>query len=150
MDFHPWKSNLELIIALPEQHYNYPRHTRQLCLHIGPMPMQALPFGLSGEATPPHPSKPLGLLAGGGGTLKSPLRTFKVSDPDGGQPSPRNFCPCPDFFKPARKQMPVPPENQKKIALAFLKAAWLQIPYWVHFTFKVSNPIYICALPPSK
>jgi hypothetical protein len=36
VDFHPWKSNLKLIIALPEQHYNYPSHTRQLCLHIGP------------------------------------------------------------------------------------------------------------------
>jgi hypothetical protein len=64
VDFHPWKSNLKLIIALPEQHYNYPSHTRQLCLHIGPMPMEALPFGLGGEATPPHPYKPLGLLVG--------------------------------------------------------------------------------------
>jgi hypothetical protein len=56
--------HLKLIIALPKQHYNYPSHTRQLCLHIGPMPMKALPFGLGGEATPPHPYKPLGLLAG--------------------------------------------------------------------------------------
>jgi hypothetical protein len=39
------RSTLKLIIALPEQHYNYPSHTRQLCLHIGPMPIEALPFG---------------------------------------------------------------------------------------------------------
>ena len=32
VDFHPWRSNLKLIIALPEQHYNYPSHSRQLCL----------------------------------------------------------------------------------------------------------------------
>jgi hypothetical protein len=30
---------------LPEQHYNYTTHTRQLCLHIGPMPVTALLFG---------------------------------------------------------------------------------------------------------
>ena len=33
-----------LIIALPEQHYNNPNHTRQLCPHIGPMSMKAMPF----------------------------------------------------------------------------------------------------------
>jgi hypothetical protein len=48
-----WTSNLKLIIALPEQHYNYPSHTRQLCLHLGPMPMEALPFGL-GWVRPHH------------------------------------------------------------------------------------------------
>jgi hypothetical protein len=37
-----------LIIALPQQHYNYPSHTKQLCFHIRPMPMEALPFGLGG------------------------------------------------------------------------------------------------------
>ena len=26
VDFHPWKSTLELIIVLPKQHYNYPEH----------------------------------------------------------------------------------------------------------------------------
>jgi hypothetical protein len=57
---------------------------------------------------------------------------------------PRNFGPTWDFFKPAQKKLPAPPENEKNIALAFLKATWLQIPYWVHFTFKVSNPIYMC------
>jgi hypothetical protein len=46
MDFHPWKYNIELVIAFPEQHNNYPNHTKQLYLHIGPMPMEALPFGL--------------------------------------------------------------------------------------------------------
>jgi hypothetical protein len=53
VDFHPWKSKLKLIIALPEQHYNYLSHTRQLSLHIGPMPMEALPFGL-GWVRPHH------------------------------------------------------------------------------------------------
>ena len=52
---HPWKSNLELIIALPKQHCNYPSHTRQLCFHIGPMPIKSLPFGLGwwGHTTSP-------------------------------------------------------------------------------------------------
>ena len=31
VNFYPWKSNLQLIIALPKQHYNNPNHTRQLC-----------------------------------------------------------------------------------------------------------------------
>jgi hypothetical protein len=43
-----WKSNRKLIIALPEYHYTYPSHTRQLCLPNGPMPIKALPFGLGG------------------------------------------------------------------------------------------------------
>ena len=40
-----------------------------------------------------------------------------------GQPSREIFAPARDFFKPARKQLPAPPENGKNIALAFLKAA---------------------------
>ena len=36
-----------------------------------------------------------------------------------------------------------PPNFEKTIALAFLKFFYPQIPYWVHFTFKVQNPIYI-------
>ena len=46
MDFFLWKSNFMLIIALLEQHYNNPNHTRQLWPHFGPMPMQAVSFGL--------------------------------------------------------------------------------------------------------
>ena len=46
VDFHSWKFNLMLIIALLKQHYNNPNHTKQLCPHIGPMPMKAVPFGL--------------------------------------------------------------------------------------------------------
>ena len=53
VDFHPWKSNLKLIITLPEQHYNNLSHTRQLCLHSGPMAMEAVPFGL-GWVRPHH------------------------------------------------------------------------------------------------
>jgi hypothetical protein len=34
-----------LIIAFPEQHYNYPSHTKQLCLHNGQMAMET--FSLS-------------------------------------------------------------------------------------------------------
>jgi hypothetical protein len=36
-----------------------------------------------------------------------------------------------------------PPDFEKTIALAFLKATYPQIPYQVHFTFKVPNPIYM-------
>ena len=66
VDIHPWKSNLKLIIALLEQYYNNPNHTRQLCPHIGPMHVEAVPFGLKWVrlATLPHPYKPLGLWAG--------------------------------------------------------------------------------------
>ena len=35
-----------LIIAFSEQHYNNMNHTRQLCPHIGPMPVEAVLFGL--------------------------------------------------------------------------------------------------------
>src|ERR1700737_169088 len=60
-----WTSNPMLIIALPEQHYNNPNHTRQLWPHNGPKPMEAVPFRPRvGEATPPHPYKPLGLSTG--------------------------------------------------------------------------------------
>ena len=42
-----------------------------------------------------------------------------------------------EVFEPDQKLLPVPLNFEKIIALAFLKAAWLQILYWVHFTFKV-------------
>ena len=63
MDFHPWKSSLKSVIALPEQHYNNPNHTRQTCPHVGPMPVEAVPFGLIWiwPAMPSHPYKTLGL-----------------------------------------------------------------------------------------
>jgi hypothetical protein len=77
-----WTSNLKLIMALPEKHYNYPSHTRQLCLHMGPMPMKALPLGLGGEATPPHPYKPPGLLVG---PFPHRQKTFCLSTKSGGQ-----------------------------------------------------------------
>ena len=53
-----------LIIALPEQHYNNPKHTWQLCPH-GPIPMKATLFcrGWGQSAKPPPPYKPLGLWA---------------------------------------------------------------------------------------
>ena len=33
---------LELIIALPKQHYYNPKHTWQLCPHVGPMLVEAV------------------------------------------------------------------------------------------------------------
>ena len=72
----------------------------------------------------------------------TPYERMGVSDP-GEAALPRNFCPRPEFFQTRPKTDARPARKQKNFALAFLKAAWLQIPYWVHFTFKVSNPIYI-------
>ena len=46
VDFHPWKSNLQLIIAFMEQHYNNPKHIWQLNPHVGPTHVQVVPFGL--------------------------------------------------------------------------------------------------------
>jgi hypothetical protein len=96
----------------------------------------------------PHQRRARGCF---GWTLSTPLQTMGGGVSYGrGQPSCKISAPAQDFFKPARKQLSAPPENEKNIALAFLKAARLQIPYWAHFTFNVSNPIYMCALPPSK
>ena len=47
------------------------------------------------------------------------------------------------FSRPNRKLLPATSQLRKKIPLAFLKATNSQIPHWVHFTFKVKNPIYI-------
>ena len=48
---------------------------------------------------------------------------------------------------------PLHPSLQNTIDLAFLKATYPQISYWVQnliFIFKVQNPIYMCVLPLSK
>ena len=51
----------------------------------------------------------------------------------------------PGKFWPDQKTGARPAQLQKKnITLAFLKAAWLQIPHWVPFTVKSKNPIYMC------
>ena len=63
-------------------------------------------------------------------TLSPSLRTMGGVRIGWGQPSRENF-------EPDQKLLPAPPNFKKNFALAFLKAAWLQIPYWVHFTFKV-------------
>jgi hypothetical protein len=47
------------------------------------------------------------------------------------------------FLTPTENCCPPHPTSKNTIALAFLKAAWLQIPYWVHFTLKVQNPMYV-------
>ena len=43
---------IELIIMMPKQHYNYPKHSSQVCSGWGRL------------ATSPHPYKPLRLYAG--------------------------------------------------------------------------------------
>ena len=65
-----------------------------------------------------------------GGRLTTLHELFGVSDPGGGQASMK-------FYELTQKLLSAPPDFEKNIALAFLKAAWLQIPYWVYFTFKV-------------
>jgi hypothetical protein len=37
LQFHPWKSNLKLIITLLEQHYNNPNHIMQPSSQVGPI-----------------------------------------------------------------------------------------------------------------
>jgi hypothetical protein len=62
----------------------------------------------------------------------------------GGVRSRRGSPPANIYLNPTEKLLPALSNFEKKLALAFLKATWLQISYWVHFTFKVSNPIYMC------
>ena len=82
VDFHPWKSNLKLIIALPERHYNYPSHSRQLCLTwTNALGGRVIRPGV-GEATLPYPYKLLGLLAG---ALPYRQETFSLSTKSGAQ-----------------------------------------------------------------
>ena len=58
-------SNLMLIIALPEQHYNNPNHTRQtMPSHWANAHGGYVVWPRVGSATPPHPYKPLGLSTG--------------------------------------------------------------------------------------
>ena len=77
------------------------------------------------------------------GTLNLPLQAFRGRLDRGWGGPPKKIW---DFFEPNRKLLPTPANFEKNIVLAFLNAACPQISYWVHFTFKVQNPIYICAL----
>ena len=79
-----------------------------------------------------------------GADIKSPLQTMGGVRSGRGQLSRKIFAPARDFFESDQKLLPVPPKFEKNIAHAVSKAAWVQVPYWVHFTFKVSNPIYMC------
>lgn len=57
VDFHPWRSNLKLIIELQEYRYNNLNHAKQLCLRIGPMLMAFKTRSASGGVSPlwcPH------------------------------------------------------------------------------------------------
>ena len=68
--------------------------------------------------------------------IKQPRTNFGGVTCGRGQPSR-------ETFEPDRKLLPAPPNFEKNTALAYLKATWLQISYWGHFTFKVQNPIYM-------
>ena len=61
--------------------------------------------------------------------VKHPLMNFEVSDPE--------WITLWRYLWTRPKYVVRPAQLQKKIALAFLKVAWPQIPYWMHFTFKV-------------
>ena len=74
------------------------------------------------------------------GEVKPPPTSFsgEVDTSRGSPPSKKSR-----FFGPNQKPLSTPPNFEETIALAFLKATYPQIPHWVHFTFKVQNPIYI-------
>ena len=74
------------------------------------------------------------------GTLNLPLQAFQ-GEVDRGRGNPRKNS---RYFEPDQKLLHAPPNFEESIALAFLKATCSQIPYWVHFTFKIQNPIYMC------
>ena len=61
--------------------------------------------------------------------IKQPALTF------GGVKSGRRQ-PSHEIFDPT-EMLPAMSNFENNIALAFLKAAWLQIPHWVHFTLTV-------------
>ena len=61
--------------------------------------------------------------------LSTPLQTL------GGGISGRGSLP--EEFLTWPKIVARPVQLQKNIALAFLKVTWLQISYWVHFTFEI-------------
>ena len=54
VDSHPCKSNRELIIALPEQHYNNPKHSCQVCFRWAMLPHPYKPLGLWASPMPHH------------------------------------------------------------------------------------------------
>jgi hypothetical protein len=115
-----------------------------MCLLFHPPISECTPsFFISRELHPSiHPTNHLTKAD----DMTPPTSVWGVSDPGGGSPA-RNFCPRPGFFQTRPKTAACPARKQKNFALAFLKAAWLQIPYWVHFIFKVSNPKYMCTFP---
>jgi hypothetical protein len=57
------------------------------------------------------------IVEGGGGTLKYPLRTFRVSDPGGGAILPAKFMPPPGFFQTRPKIDARPARKQKNLLL---------------------------------
>ena len=83
----------------------------------------------------------------GGRTLKTSPQTLRTVIIGQGQPPVLKKL---KLSGPARKLLPAGPISKKFIALAFFKATYPYISYWVHFTLKVQNPIYIRSLPLSK
>ena len=70
------------------------------------------------------------------GTLNtSPANFLGVVDLGRGSRPERN-----PIFWNRLKTSARPSDFEKTIALAFLKVTYPQIPYWVHFTFKIHNP----------
>ena len=71
-----------------------------------------------------------------GGHWTSPYDLFEKVDMGKGSPTRKNL-----FSRPDRNFLHGPSDFQKTIALAFSKATYPQIPYWVHLTSKAQNPI---------
>ena len=81
---------------------------------------------------------------GFGQTLSPPIRTMGGARSGRGS-HPAKFLLLPRIFSnPSENSCPPRPKTKKNIALTFLKAASLQIPYWVHFVFKgLKSNIYV-------
>ena len=64
--------------SLVDQQYNNLNHTRHLCPHIGPKPVEVMLFSLwwVRSPTPPHLYKPLGLWASPYPTVKKPFASL--------------------------------------------------------------------------
>ena len=76
----------------------------------------------------------------GGGDIKVPPTNFSECQNQAGEATHSKKS---NFFGPNRKLLPAYPILKKLIALAFLKVTYPQIPYSMHFTPKVQNPIYM-------
>jgi hypothetical protein len=83
-------------------------------------------------------------------TLSPPLRTMGGVRIERWRPSREKNSLAQEKFEADWKLLPAPPNFEKNIARAFLKAVWLQIPYWIPYSPSRSKIQCICALPLSK